>query len=95
MGVKYVHSFADLLYVRPMLDAYILTLMVAKLCAHCFFATTYTAEQRCCECDEISAIYRHCFEIYRWVRMYGALVSRSFWHITRLRVEFPIEPFET
>ena len=37
-----------------------------------FFATTYTAEQRCCGCDEILAIYRQCFEIYRWVRMYAA-----------------------
>ena len=48
---------------------YFLTLTVAKICAHCFFATPILSEQRCCECDEISSIYRQCFEIYRWVRM--------------------------
>ena len=51
--------------------SYILTLTVAKICTQCFLATTNTAEQRCCEYDEILAIYRQCFEIYRWVRMYG------------------------
>ena len=49
---------------------------VAKICSHCFFATTtHTTKQHCCECEEISAIYRQCSEIYRWIRLY---VQNSF-----------------
>ena len=49
--------------------------MVAKICLHCFCATTHTAKHRCCECEEISAIYRQCIEIYRWRELYGLTPS--------------------
>ena len=51
--------------------AYISLLMVAKICSHCFFATTHTVKHWCCECDEILAIYRQCIEICRWRKLYG------------------------
>ena len=38
---------------------------VSKICSHCFSPQKQTVKHCCCLCNEISAIYRQCFEIYR------------------------------
>ena len=43
---------------------------VTKICLHCFSPQQNTLKRHCFVCDEISLIYRQCFEIYRWIELY-------------------------
>ena len=43
-----------------------------------FSPQQHTTKQHCCECEEISAIYRQCSEIYRWRTLYDLKVMFSY-----------------
>ena len=40
---------------------------VTKICSHCFLPQKQKVKHCCCLCDEI---YRQCFEIYWWIKLY-------------------------